>query len=201
MAVPAYTNDLIDWIADSDSTAWLELTNAASGGVPDEADTESALQGTNTVSQSMNTTSLCSMCRILGASVTLATNDVFLVWHGHGVATAMLSYASGGLRLGVATTLADWKAWAVGGNDVSPFPYAKWVNNPVDPTITGEYTDGTPPAALTFFGVASLVQLSAAVSKGQPHVTDIIRYGRAQSRFTGWETANYCVFSGFAAAN
>jgi len=201
MAVPAYTNDLIDWIADSDTTAWLELTNAASGGVPDEADTESALQGTNTVSQATNTTSLCSMCRILGASVTLATNDVFLVWHGHGVATAMLSYASGGLRLGVATTLADWKAWAVGGNDVSPFPYAKWVNNPVDPTITGEYTNGTPPAALTFFGVASLVQLSAAVSKGQPHVTDIIRYGRAQSRFTGGETANYCVFSGFAAAN
>src|SRR3989338_9698671 len=123
MAVPAYTNDLIDWIADSDSTAWLELTNVASGGVPDEADTESALQGTNTVSQATNTTSLCSMCRILAASVTLATNDVFLVWHGHGVATSLLSYANGGLRLAVATTLGDWKAWAVGGNDVPPLPF------------------------------------------------------------------------------
>lgn len=201
MAVPAYTHDLVDWIADTDTTLVGELTNAASGGNPDEVDTESALQGTNSTTQATNTTSLCSMCRILGASVTLATNDVFLVWHGHGVATALLSYASGGLRLAVATTLGDWKAWAVGGNDVPPFPYGKWVNNPVDPTITGEYTNGTPPAALTFFGVGSMCILGLAVAKGQPHVLDIIRYGRAQSRFTGGETANFCVFSGFAALN
>ena len=201
MAVPSYTTDLIDWIADTDTTAWLELTNAAFGGVPDEADTESALQGTNTVSQATNTTSLFSMCRILASSVTLATNDVFLVWHGHGVATSLLSYASGGLRLAVATTLGDWKAWAVGGNDVPPFPYAKWVNNPVDPTITGEYTNGTPPAALTFFGVGSMGQLSLAVGKGQPHVVDIIRYGRAEARINGGETSNFAVFAGFAAAN
>jgi hypothetical protein len=201
MAVPAYTHDLVDWIADSDTTAWGELTNAIAGGSPDEADTESALQGTNSTSQSMNTTNLCSMCRILGSSVTLSTNDVFLVWHGHGVATALLSYASGGLRLAVATTLTDWKAWAVGGNDVPPFPYTKWVNNPVDPTITGEYTNGTPPAALTFFGVGSMAQLSQAVAKGQPHIVDMIRYGRARARFSGGESANYGTFSGFATLN
>ena len=156
MAVPSYTNDLTDWILDTDTAAWGELLNAAAGGVPDEADTESALQGTNSCSQSQNTTSLVSICRILVASVTLATNDVFLVWHGHGVATSMLSYASGGLRLAVATDLNNWKAWAVGGNDVSPFPYAKWVNNPVDPSIAGEYTTGTPPAALTSWWISKL---------------------------------------------
>src|SRR3989344_3701011 len=201
MAAPSYTTDLTDWIADTDTTAWGELVGAIAGGAPDEVDTESALQGTNSTSQSQNTTALCSMCSILAASVTLATNDVFLVWHGHGVATSLLSYASGGLRLAVATTLTDWKAWAVGGNDVSPFPYAKWVNNPVDPTITGEYTNGTPPAASTFFGVGSMAQLGAAIAKGQPHVVDIIRYGRAQARFTGGETANYGTFAGFAALN
>src|SRR3989344_863740 len=154
MAAPSYTTDLTDWIADTDTTAWGELTGAAFGGAPDEVDTESALQGTNTVSQATNTTSLFSMCRILGAPVSLSAGQVFLVWHGHGVATALLSYASGGLRLAVAgSTLADWKAWAVGGNDVPPFPYGKWVNNPIDPTVAGEYTNGTPPAALTFFGV------------------------------------------------
>src|SRR3989344_5682839 len=112
MAVPSYTNDLVDWIADSDTTAWGELVTAANGGAPDEVDTESALQGTNSVSQITNTTLLFSMCRILVSSVTLATNDVFLVWHCHNVATSLLSYASGGLRLAVATTLTDWKAWA-----------------------------------------------------------------------------------------
>jgi len=201
MAVPAYTTDLVDWIADSDTTAWIEFTGMTGGALPDEADTESALQGTNTVSQATNATTLFSMGRILGASVTIATNDVFLVWHGHGVATALASYASGGLRLVAATTAGDWKAWAVGGNDTPPFPYGKWVNNPIDPSITGEFTLGTPPAALTFFGVGSAGILTAAVAKGQPHVTDIIRYGRAEARINGGETANFAVFSGFAAAN
>src|SRR3989344_3092541 len=201
MAAPSYTTDLVDWIAHADTAAWGELTGAIAGGAPDEVDTESALQGTNAVSQATNTTSLFSMCRILAGSVTLATNNVFLVWHGHGVATSLLSYASGGLRIAVATTLADWKAWAVGGNDVPPFPYGKWVNNPVDPTIAGEYTNGTPPAALTFFGVGSMGQLGAAIAKGQPHVVDIIRYGRAEARINGGETDNFAVFSGFAAAN
>ena len=201
MAVPAYTHDLVDWIGDTDSTAWGEFLTMANGGNPDEVDAESAIQGSNAYSQATNTTAAFSMGRVLAASVTLATNDVFLVWHGHGVATAMLSYASGGLRLVVATDLSNWKAWAVGGNDVPPFPYGKWVNNPVDPTIAGEYTAGTPPAALTFFSVGSAGILGTAVLKGQPHVVDMIRYGRAQSRFTGGESANYCVFSGYAALN
>ena len=68
MAAPSYT-DLIDLIADSDTTAWGELVTMA-GRCSDEADTESALQGTNSVSQITNTTSLFSMCRILGSPVT-----------------------------------------------------------------------------------------------------------------------------------
>jgi len=203
VAVPSYTTDLTDWIADTDTAAWGELTNAIGGGPPDEVDTESALQGTNTVSQATNTTGLFSMCRILTVPVTLTSGQVFLVWHGHGVATALLSYASGGLRLVVAgATLSDWKAWAVGGNDVPPFPYGKWVNNPIDPTITADYTNGTPPVGgAAISGVGSMGQLSQAVAKGQPHVVDIIRYGRAEARINGGETDNYAVFSGFATAN
>ena len=202
MAVPSYTHDLLDWIADADTAAWGELVGAIAGGAPDEADTESALQGTNSCSQSQNTTALCSMCRILAAPITLSAGQVFLVWHGHGVATSLLSYAAGGLRLAVATTLTDWKAWAVGGNDIPPFPYSKWVNNPIDPTITAEYTNGTPPTGATnIYGVGSMSQLSQAVAKGQPHIVDIIRYGRAEARFNGGETANYATFDGFATLN
>jgi hypothetical protein len=200
MAAPSYTNDLTDFIVDSDTNAWGELVTMAAGGVPDEADTESALQGTNSVSQATNTTSLFSMCRILASPVTLSAGYVFLVWHGHGTATAMLSYASGGLRLAVATDLTNWKAWAVGGNDVAPFPYAKWVNNPIDPTISSDYSNGTPPTT-NYYGVGSAGILSAAVAKGQPHIVDIIRYGRAEARISGGETANYAIFSGFAALN
>src|SRR3989344_3217162 len=203
MAVPSYTHDLTDWIADNDTTAWGELTGAIAGGAPDEVDTESALQGTNTVSQITNATTLCSMCRILVTPITLSAGQVFLVWHGHGVATALVNYASGGLRLAVAcSSLADWKAWAVGGVDVPPFPYGKWVNNPIDPTVTAEYTNGTPPTGATnIYGVGSMCLLSLAVARGQPHVVDIIRYGRAEARINGGETANYAIFSGFAAVN
>ncbi len=203
MAVPSYTHDLVDWIADTDTTAWTELTNALNGGAPDEIDTESALQGTNTVSQITNTTALFSMCRLLASPVTLSAGQVFLVWHGHGVATALATYANGGLRLVVAgATVGDWKAWAVNGVDTPPFPYGKWVNNPVDPTVTADYTLGTPPTGGTsVYGVGSMGLLTQAVARGQPHVCDIIRYGRAEARFNGGEAANYAVFSGFAALN
>lgn len=204
MAAASYTTDLTDWIADNDTTAWGELTNAASGGAPDEADTESALQGTNTVSQSTNTTALCSMARILGSPVTLSAGHVFLVWHGHGVATALDSYANGGFRVAVAgSALGNWKAWAVGGNDVPPFPYGKWVNTPIDPTVTADYTNGTPPTGGTsIYGVGSMCLQTAAIAKGQPHVCDMIRRGRAQSIITGGDLANgYGTFGGFAAVN
>src|SRR3990172_4380386 len=176
MAVPTYTHDLTDWIIDSDTAAWGELVTMVDGGLPDESDTESALQGTNTVSQSTNLSGaqLFSMCRILASPVTLSSGNVFLVWHGHGVATALETYANGGLKLAVATTLTDWKGWAVGGKDVPPFPYAKWVNNPIDPTVSSECSNGTPPTGGTsIYGVGSAGRLgSLAVAKGQPHVVD-----------------------------
>lgn len=204
MAAPSYTTDLTDWIADNDTAAWGELTGAIAGGAPDEADTESALQGTNTVSQATNTTNLCSMARILGSPTSLSAGQVFLVWHGHGVATALDSYANGGLRVAVAgNALGNWKAWAVGGNDVPPFPYGKWVNTPIDPTVAADYTNGTPPTGgASIYGVGSMCLLTQAVAKGQPHVTDMIRYGRAEARINGGDLANgYATFAGFAAQN
>ena len=204
MAAPSYTHDLTDLIADSDTTAWTELSGKLSGGSPDEADTESALQGTNTCSQSTNSTSECTMGRILGTPVTLSSGQVFLAWHGHGVATALDSYANGGLRLyALGSSNANYKGWAVGGNDTPPFPYGKWVNNPIDPTITAEYTLGTPPTGGTdIYGLASGCILTQAVAKGQPHVMDIIRYGRAEARFSGGDGTNgYATFAGFSALN
>jgi hypothetical protein len=204
VAAASYTTDLVDWILDSDTTAWTELTNAASGGAPDEVDTESALQGTNSCSQITNTTALCSLIRILATPITLSAGQVFLMWHGHGVATALQSYANGGLRTVVSgNAVGNWKAWAVGGNDVAPFPYAKWVSTPIDPTVTADYTNGTPPTGGTnIYGVGSMCILTQAVARGQPHIVDIIRYGRAEARMNGGDLANgYATFAGFAAQN
>lgn len=201
MAAASYTTDLVDWIADADTAAWSELTNAIAGGAPDEADTESALQGTNTVSQSQNTTGLCSMARILGASQTFSAGQVAMVWHGHGVATALQTYANNGLRVAFATDAGNWKSYTVAGGDVPPFPYGKWLNSAVDPALTPDATNGTAPTT-TVFGIGSMAQLTTAVAKGQPHVCDMIRYGRAESRMNGGDLANgYATFAGFAAQN
>ena len=204
MAAPIYTHDLTDWIADNDTAAWGELTGANAGALPDEADTESALQGTNTTSQATNTTGACGIARILGTPVTLTTGQVFLVWHGHGVATALQAYANNGLQVAIlGSSLANWKGYTVGGYDVPPFPYGKWANNPVDPTITADTSNGTPPTGGTnIYGVGSICTLTQAVAKGQPHVVDMIRYGRAEARFSGGDLANgYATFAGFATAN
>lgn len=204
MAAASYTTDLSDWIADNDITAWSELTAATAGGAPDEADTESALQGTNACSQITNATTPCSMIRILGSPFTFPADNVALVWHGHGVATALDSYANGGLRIAMAgSNTGNWKAWSVGGNDVPPFPYAKWVNTPIDPTVAADYTNGTPPTNGTDIrGIGSICLLTQVVARGQPHIVDIIRTGRAESRLTGGDLGNgYATFGGFAAVN
>lgn len=200
MAAASYTTDLIDWIADGDTAAWGELTNAASGGAPDEVDAESALQGTNTVSQTQSTTALCSLIRILASPVDL-TNKVALVWHGHGVATALESYANNGLRVAFATALGNWKSYTVAGGDTPPFPYGKWINSAVDPSLTPDATNGTTPG-VSINGIGSMSQLTLPVARGQPHVCDIIRYGRAEARMSGGDLANgYATFAGFSAVN
>lgn len=201
MAVPTYTTDLADWITDGDTTAWSELTGATTGGAPDEADTESALQGTNTVSQITNTVAPFSMARILGASADL-TNKVAFVWHGHGVATALETYANNGLGVAFATTVANWKSYTVAGVDTPPFPYGKWINSAVDPAFaTPDRTNGTPPVVTDIFGIGSIGQLTQVVARGQPHVCDIIRTGRGEARFAGGQVADYATFAGFATQN
>jgi hypothetical protein len=120
------------------------------------------------------------------------------------VATALDSYANGGLRVVMAGQLvSNWKAWSVGGNDVPPFPYAKWVNSPIDPTVAADFTNGTPPTGgSSIYGIGSMCQLTQPVARGQPHIVDIIRTGRAAARMTGGDLANgYATFAGFAAIN
>jgi hypothetical protein len=144
------------------------------------------------------------MLRVLGTPVTFSSGQVALVWHGHGVATALNTYANNGLRVAFSgNAVGDWKSYTVGGSDVAPMPYGKWVNNAVDPSLTADATNGTPPSGGTnIYGIGSMCQQTAVIGKGQPHVCDIIRYGRAEARFANGDLANgYATFAGFAALN
>jgi hypothetical protein len=200
MAAPTFTTDLLDFDLAENTGAWGEFVGMIAGGAPDEADAENKIQGSYMTSQSTNTTSLCSMGVIKGSPVTLDAGYVFLMWHQHTSPGALAAYSGGGLRAVVATDLTNWKAWATGGSDVMPNPYGGWQNIAFDPTLTTEYSNGTPPTT-NYYGVGGACILTAAIAKGQPHQVDAIRYGRAQARLSGGESANYGTFAGFAAIN
>jgi hypothetical protein len=81
-------------------------------------------------------------------------------------------------------------------------PYGKWINSAVDPSLTPDATNGTAPAVTAIQGIGSMMQQTVVIGKGQPHVCDMIRTGRAESRMNGGDLANgYATFAGFAAQN
>ena len=199
MAAPGYTTDLQTFDLAEDTGNWVEFTNMSGGGAPAEDDGDNEIQGSFMTSQTCNTTGLVSVGKVR-TGVTLSAGEVFLVWHQLSSPGAMDTYANGGMRLVVGTDEGNWKAWAVGGNVTSPNPYGGWQNNPVDPTITHEYSLGTPPTS-TYAAVGSACNLLSGIFKGNPHQCDAIRYGRADARMNGGETANYATFAGYAAVN
>ena len=199
MAAPDYTTDLLPFDLAEDTGSWIEFTNMSGGGSPAEDDGDNEIQGIYMTSQTCNTTGVVSM-GVVKTGVTLPSLGVFLVWHQLTSPGAMDTYTNGGLRLVVGTDVNNWKAWAVGGKLTPPNPYGGWQNNPIDPTIAYEYSYGTPPTT-TYAAVGSACNLLSGIFKGNPHQCDAIRYGRAEARMAGGETANYATFSGFAAKN
>jgi len=199
MAAPAYTTDLQTFDLAEDTGNWIEFTNMSGGGSPAEDDGDNEIQGSYMTSQTCNTTGLVSVGKAR-AVVTLSAGEVFLVWHQLSSPGAMDTYANGGLRLVVGTDADNWKAWAVGGKLTSPNPYGGWQNNPIDPTITHEYSLGTPPTS-DYYMVGSACNLLANIFKGNPHQCDAIRYGRADARMNGGEALDYATFAGYAAVN
>jgi len=200
MAAPSYTTDLATFDLAENLAAWIEFTNMGGGGNPDEADNDNEIQGTYMTSQTSTTASLISMGKDNGSGITLPTNGVFLIWHNFTSPGLLATYANGGMRAVVGSSSTNWKAWATGGGDVAPNPYGGWQNIPIDPTLTADYTNGSPSGTLQVVGAGC--NLTAGVAKGQPHQIDAIRWGRAESRFNGGDLTNgYATFAGFATIN
>jgi hypothetical protein len=135
-----------------------------------------------------------------GAAV-IPTDGVFLVWQKFDAGGLLATYANAGVRIGIGNTAGAFKMFNVGGLDVPPNPYGGWYNFAVDPFTTPDSSTGSPTGSCMVVG--AIVNLTATgPGKGQPHKLDVIRYGRAQSRFTGGALADgYASFAGFAAQN
>lgn len=198
MAAPSYTTDLATLHLSEVVTGWAEptATGWTLGAAPGTADSENFIQGTLAVPKAFNATGVGGMLLDFGSSPTIPTDGVFTGWVFFSSPANIDTAANGGIRFIAGSALNNFKAWILGGSDT--YLYGGWINCAVDPTIAADYTE-TGTGTNRYFGW--VVKTLSSITKGSPFVTDAFRYGRAEARINGGETANYATFAGYAAQN
>jgi hypothetical protein len=195
-----YATDLSDINLAEVDTDWAEMVNHKGGGAPAQ-ESDYYIQGDYCVSQntSVATGTQAGIQYDYGANVSpFRPQWVFLMWQIILAGNATTPFRQGGLRFYTGHAAGDWNGWKVGGEDFGRNPYGGWQNVAVDPTFTADYTEGTPNAG-EYRYFASLMNLKAAISKGNPHGVDAIRYGRAAALVSGGDVGNgYATFDGLA---
>lgn len=196
MAVPSYTTDLQTYNDCTSVTGWLELIGMALSAPPD-IDTDLAIHGSVCISSDRAKTGLSSNA-FVGAGFSLAAGECIFVWHKFFAPNSLATLANGGVRVMVGDSSSVYDGWYLDGSDT--YPYGGWVNHVVDPTTTPDQTAGTTTGTYAMVGNGWNLPTQAP-SKGNPFGTDIIRYGRGESRFTGGEVGDYATFDGYALVN
>jgi len=194
MTAPAYTTDLTTYNDCTANTGWGELVGMALGAGPD-IDTDLAIHGSVCISQDRAKTGLNSQV-FSGTAPTWTSGWGWFIWHKFFAPNSLATLANGGARVMVGTDLSNYEGWYMDGSD--SYPYGGWKNYVVDPETTPDQTSGTVTAYNTLGNGWLLI---TAPAKGNPFNTDIIRYGRGKSIFTGGEAANYATFAGYALVN
>lgn len=194
MAIPSYTTDLTTFNDATTNTGWGEFTGMALGAGPD-IDSDLAIHGSICITQDRAKVGLNSQ-GYDGTAVTINTGECFFIWTKFFAPNSLDTLALGGQMVVVGTSLSVWDAWYMDGNDT--YDYGGWKNYAVDPTFASDSNAGT---VTTYNACGNAWNLVTAPQKGNPFNTDIIRYGRGESIFTGGETANYATFAGYAVVN
>ena len=201
MAVATYGTDLQTVNLAETNTNWSEMTGRTSGGADTQED-RAYIQGSYAVSQSTGV----ATGRTVGlqydylSNISWTSGWVFLVWQYWQAPKAIGTWADGGMRFAVGSSAGNVNLWNAQGNDFGRNPYGGWANVAVDPQYTPDEVIGTPVAG-DYRIFCSAPYLLAAVSKGNPHCVDAIRYGRGQLKVEYGEAANYGTFLGMATAN
>ena len=172
-----YTTDLSD-ITLAETGVYVEMIGWVLGDTP-IFDPDLFIQGTQCVTNEANSKTGVGHSNGVdyGSQITFATGEVFLTWMQCTAGNAMDTFANGGYTVLAGSSTSDHYGWKVGGSDFGRNPYGGWVNVPVDPTYTPDYTAGAV-TGFQFFA-AGWVMVSA-IGKGRPLCLDAIRYGRAE---------------------
>ncbi len=196
MAAPSYTTDLVTYNDCTSSSGWGEVTNLSLGAGPD-TDSDLAIHGTVCITQDRAKVGGNSQV-FTGTGPTLPTNGAFFVWHKFFAPNSLQTLANDGAMVMIGSTTSNCHGWDMDGSDT--YEYGGWVNYVVDPTITHDWVVGTPSGVYNTVGNGWV--LVTAPQKGNPFNTDIIRYGRGESRFTDGDSGNgYATFNGYALVN
>jgi hypothetical protein len=203
MAAPSYTEDLTDInLADGDGD-WDESSDVGwdDQGAPAYQDGDYPyIQGSYAVTADCTKTGVGTLLTDYGSGFSMPTDGAFLVWVNFSSPQALATYASGGIRLLTGDTDGDFYAWSVGGSDYGRYPYGGWQNFAANPTVSVDYTAGSPTGTWQIFGAA--INVLTGISKGEVFQVDAIRAGRCSSIFEYGDLGNgYCTFAGFAAQN
>lgn len=201
MAAPTYTCDLVT-ITTAESGTWGEISGYSSGGTP-VLETDYFIQGTGCYSQSLGTKTglVFSMYFDYGSDLSgVITGDkcVFF-WQVLLAANAMDTFSNGGLRLAIGSGIGAFKIWFSGGKDFGRNPYGGWQNIAIYPNYTPDQVIGAPTGQMRYFG--SLVNIINAVSKGNMHALDAIRYGRGEYYILYGDESTPATFLGMGEIN
>ena len=198
MAAPTYATDLAD-ITLCESGTFTEFTGYTAGTLQTVPETDYFLQGSGCVSSTCKTT-LNSIGFDYGSGITVPTDGAVFFWQVCWVPNSMNTFANGGQRCFIGTTVTNFKGWISGGSDYPPNPYGGWKNVAIDPTVTNDYTGGTGGTTYNVFGIGLNLPTSYP-GKGAMFGMDALRYGRGELRVYNGESGNPATFAGVAAKN
>ena len=202
MTAPSYSTDLQTVTLCDDTGTWDEMTGRSSGG-GDTLEDRAYIQGNYCISQSTGvaTGRTTGLEFDYGSNISWTSGWVFYVWQYWQAPIAIGAWADGGMRFAVGDASGNFYAWNTMGNDTHRNPYGGWQNTAVDPEYTPDETIGTAPTAGNYRWFGSTPYILSAVSKGNPHCVDAIRYGRGTIEAIYGEGGDYATFAGMAAAN
>lgn len=203
MTAPSYTTDL-RLITDAQSGTWAELTGYTGGSAPTVNDTDYFIQGTGCTTQSSSSKTGLSagVAFDYGSDMKslFGSGNCFFVWQVVLAGNACDTFANGGLYIGIGTVNGGMNMFKAGGNDFGRNPYGGWHNIAIDPTYTPvDLAIGTPGTQYRWFG--SLPNYVSAISKGNLHAVDAIRWGRGNFMVRYGDSSGYATFAGMAAIN
>jgi len=199
MAVPSYTTNLTNIIADMPNTTGWTLISTGGGGANalQAPESDYFIQGSSCISRNPFSSSIRGMVYNFGSGVTITSGEAIFYWVWAGVPNAIGTEAAGGIQCLVGSGTGALKAFYVRGSDT--YQYGGWVCVPIDPAETEDTNIGSPTATRQFFGVRWNVP-SSGPSRGNPFAIDAIRHGRKLEIING-EVGNYATFIGAATQN